>query len=48
MTVNEIRILTYQIAREVAIEMGTMFGNVLDILKDNGIDLYKVADEEKR
>lgn len=47
MTVKEIRILTYLIAREVAIEMGTMFGNVLDILKENGIDLYKVADEEK-
>ena len=47
MTVKELRILTYQIAREVAIEMGTMFGNVLDILKDNGIDLYKVANEEK-
>lgn len=48
MTVNEIRILTYQIAREVAIEKGVMFGNVLDILKDNGIDLYNVADEEKK
>ena len=48
MTVKELRILTYLIAQEVAVEMGTMFGNVLYILKENGIDLYKVADEEKR
>ena len=48
MTVKELRILTYLIAQEVAIEMGMMFGNVLDILKDNGIDLWKIANEEKK
>ena len=48
MTVKELRILTYLIAQEVAIEMGTMFGNVLDILKNNGIDLWKEANEEKK
>lgn len=47
MTVKELRILTYLVAQEVAIEMGTMFGNVLDILKENGIDLWKIANEEK-
>lgn len=48
MTVKELRILTYLIAQEVAIEMGTMFGNVLDILKENGIDLWKEANKEKK
>ena len=48
MTVKELRILTYLIAQEVAVEMGTMFGNVLDILKENGIDLWKLANEEKK
>ena len=48
MTVKELRILTYLIAQEVAIEMGTMFGNVLDILKNNGIDLWKEANKEKK
>lgn len=47
MTVQELRILTYRIAREVAIEKGVVFGHVLDILKDNGIDLWKIANEEQ-
>lgn len=48
MTVKELRILTYLIAQEVAVEIGTMFGYVLDILKENGIDLWKIANEEKK
>ena len=47
MTVKELRVLTYLIAQEVAVEIGTMFGYVLDILKENGIDLWKIANEEK-
>ena len=48
MTVQELRILTYRAAREVAIEKRVVFGHVLDILKDNGIDLWKIANEEKK
>lgn len=48
MTVDELRRLTYKVAREVSIDSRVMFGTVLDLLKENGIDLYKIADEEKQ
>ena len=48
MTVRELRKLTYQIAKEIAIENGMAFGAILDILKENGINLSKETEKEKK